>query len=87
MASPQNKSTIGLSVSAETKSTDETNFYQYTWYDGKCTDEEAEQQIIDNTIAALNSKTSNNFNFGKIFHQRNPLTHRDVFVTCGPQVK
>ena len=60
--------------------------YEFTWYEGNCNDEQTQQQIIQNTIDAINSGA--NGVLGTIFSKSQNITlttdHFEVF--CGPKV-
>ena len=60
--------------------------YEFTWYEGNCNDEQTKEQIIQNTIDAINSGA--NRILGSIFSDsQNIKLNSDHFqVFCGAKV-
>ena len=60
--------------------------YEFTWYEGNCNDEQTKEQIIQNTIDAINSGA--NGILGSIFSDsQNIKLNSDHFqVFCGAKV-
>ena len=61
--------------------------YEFTWYEGNCNDEQTKEQIIQNTIDALNSGGPSFVGQGFKATQDKTLTKDDFQVFCGPKVR
>ena len=63
-----------------------TGRYEFTWYDGDCTDEAVSEKIIKSTITAIEYGATGLK--GKVFGQsfNRQLVPNDFDIRCGPKV-